>query len=317
MKQKLFSLLLALTASVGMLVNASVKIGDLYYNLDATTQTAEVTNDDIHGNNYEMDTIVIPSSVSYENVTYTVTGIAINAFLFNTVLRHIVIPSSVTNIGKSAFHGCTGLISVTIPNSVTSIGNMAFYQVLNIIYNGDAEGAPWGARCVKGYVDRVLVYEDSNRRTLLACSIKASGAISLPISTTIIKEGAFSDCTGLTEITIPGNVTAINGETFSHCRSLTKVSLPNSVTIIRNQAFYYCTSLTSVTIPNSVTSIGDQVFYRCTGLTSISIPDGVTSIGKQAFYYCTGLTSVTIPKRSRIVAMSFCEPRSCRPTLSS
>lgn len=46
MKQKLFTLLLAVAASVGTMFAwdyERVQIGDLYYNLDATNQTAEVT----------------------------------------------------------------------------------------------------------------------------------------------------------------------------------------------------------------------------------------------------------------------------------
>ena len=99
MKQKLFTLLLAVAASVGTMF-ASTKIGNLYYNLNATDKTAEVTSQftgKYSGN------IIIPSSVTYRSVTY-----------------------SVTSIGSSAFQDCSGLTSVTIPNSVTSIGGSAF-----------------------------------------------------------------------------------------------------------------------------------------------------------------------------------------------
>ena len=47
MKTKLFTLLLAVAASIGTMFAwdyERVQIGDLYYNLDATSQTAEVTS---------------------------------------------------------------------------------------------------------------------------------------------------------------------------------------------------------------------------------------------------------------------------------
>ena len=47
--------------------------------------------------------VVIPSTVTFYNVTY-----------------------NVTSIGNGAFGGCSGLTSITIPNSVESIENEAF-----------------------------------------------------------------------------------------------------------------------------------------------------------------------------------------------
>ena len=99
MKTKLFTFFLALAASVGTIFAESVEIDGMYYNLDATNLTAEVTN---YYASYT-GVIIIPSSVEYENVTY-----------------------SVTSIGLSAFSYCSNLTSVTIPNSVIIIGNSAF-----------------------------------------------------------------------------------------------------------------------------------------------------------------------------------------------
>ena len=134
MTKKLFTLLLAVAASVGTMFAEKVQIGDLYYNLDATNQTAEVTYQK-SGSPYWSTTITtanIPSSVTYNSVTYSVTSIGEGAFCNCTGLTSVTIPNSVTSIGGSAFTMCTGLTSVTIPNSVTSIGRGAFYSCSNL-----------------------------------------------------------------------------------------------------------------------------------------------------------------------------------------
>ena len=71
-------------------------------------------------------TIAIPSSVVYKNETYSVTGIAKEAFDNIQKLSSIVIPNSVISIGSSAFRSCRNLTSIDIPNSVTSIGDDTF-----------------------------------------------------------------------------------------------------------------------------------------------------------------------------------------------
>ena len=114
-------------------------------------------------------------------------------------------------------------------------------------------------------------------------------------SVTIIGEGAFRGCSGLTSVTIPNSVTSIGSAAFQYCSGLTSVTIPNSVTSMGDYAFSHCSGLTSVTIPNSVTSIGNSAFESCSGLTSVTIPNSVTSIRSAAFRYCSGLISVTIP----------------------
>ena len=65
--------------------------------------------------------LVIPVTVTYNEVSYPVTSIGDYAFHKCIGLKSVTIPNSVTSIGDDAFSGCSGLTSVTIGNSVTSI----------------------------------------------------------------------------------------------------------------------------------------------------------------------------------------------------
>ena len=130
MKKKIFTLLLAVAASVGTMFAwdyEHVQIGDLYYNLKED-KTAAVTYElSWSENNYSgLTAATIPASVTYNSVTYSVTSIGERAFYGCSGLTSVTIPNSVTSIGSYAFEDCSGLTSVTIPNSVTSIGMGVF-----------------------------------------------------------------------------------------------------------------------------------------------------------------------------------------------
>lgn len=121
MKRILFILLFL--PMLPLAVCAAVKIGDIYYNLNSSDKTAELVYQRNH--TYSGD-VVIPSSVTYGDVEYSVTGIRGNAFWRSSELTSVTIPSSVTSIGRCAFTQCTELTYISIPNSVTSIGYCAF-----------------------------------------------------------------------------------------------------------------------------------------------------------------------------------------------
>ena len=90
-------------------------------------------------------------------------------------LRTITIPNSVKRIENCAFLNCISL-SVKVPNTVTYVGdngganfNRVFENCLNVIYNGKLKGAPWGAKCLNGYVEGDCVYKDKTMSALVYC----------------------------------------------------------------------------------------------------------------------------------------------------
>ncbi len=321
MKTKLFTLLLAVAVSVGTMFAEKVQIGDLYYNLDATNQTAEVTYKSYTNYKYNegwgITTANIPASVTFNSVTYSVTSIGEDAFAYCSGLTSVTIGNSVTSIGNYAFYGCSALTSVTIPNSVTSIGDRAFYRCSSLtspLYNSHVfvfiPTSYSGAYTIPDGIESIASSAFSGCSALTSVTIPNSvtsigdwafhncsslTAVTIPNSVTSIGDGAFAYCSGLTSVTIGNSVTSIGSSAFRYCSGLTSVTIPNSVTSIGSSAFANCDGLTSVTIPNSVTSIGDKAFYECSSLTSVTIGNSVTSIGSSAFWYCSGLTSVTIP----------------------
>lgn len=78
----------------------------IYYNITSTStpKTVAVTDHDTY---YYSGEIKIPSSVTYNGVTYSVTG-----------------------IGEYAFYYCSNLTSVTIPASITYVGLFAFFVLV-------------------------------------------------------------------------------------------------------------------------------------------------------------------------------------------
>jgi len=273
MRKKLFTLLLAVAASVGTMFAEKVKIGDLYYNLDATNQTAEVA---YHFDQYSGD-IVIPSSVTYNSVSYSVTSIGVEAFSSCSGLTSVTIPNSVTSIGWSAFSGCSSLTSVTIPNNVTSIENrtFAYCSSLTSVTIGNS-------------------VTSIGNDAFFGCSSLTS--VTIPNSVTSIGSSAFERCRSLTSVEIPSSVTNVGNRAFANC-PLEKVYWG-----VADQADYAKEDFSSVGIKvgldasnlnwssvylyawsNSGTTVsaawpGDRVYPNEDGLYTYSIPSTYSTI---------------------------------------
>ena len=86
--------------------------------------------------------IVIPQSVTFKDISYSVTSIEESAFSGCGLITSVIIPDSVTSIGKTIFFNCSSLTKVVIPVSVKRIDEYAFRYcsaLTDITYNGIKE----------------------------------------------------------------------------------------------------------------------------------------------------------------------------------
>ena len=151
----------------------------------------------------------------------------------------VKIPTSVTEIGGYAFDGCSGLTKIEVE-----------------------PGNP--------------VYDSRN-----GCN-----AIIETLTNTLIL--------GCKSTIIPESVTVIGNGAFSGCSGLTSVKIPLSVSEIGYSAFRGCSGLISVKIPESVTKIGDYAFVDCSGLSLLWIGNAIDRIGKYSFDKCERLSTIII-----------------------
>ena len=244
--------------------------------------------------------IIIPSSVTHNGITYDVTGIDRYAFENCKSMYSVNIPSSVKSISGDAFYGCSNLNSIIVDKGNTKYDSR---DKCNAIIATETNTLIRG--CSTTVIPNSVKKLGSS--AFFGCSELKS--ITIPNSVTTIGERAFSGCSRLTSITIPNSVIEINDNAFSGCSGLKKVIVSDIAKwclisfggISANPLGYahhlYSdenTEIKELIIPNSVTSIGGAAFSGCSGLTSVTIPNSVTKIGGNAFYDCSNLMSVTI-----------------------
>ncbi|MBR0527272.1 MAG: leucine-rich repeat protein, partial [Prevotella sp.] len=231
-------LLMALVALLGSITASAYDFSaenaqgqTFYYNITGDN-TVEVTN---NGGNYIYRDVIIPSTVEYNEKTYTVTGIGACAFM-SSFITSITLPNTITKIGGRAFEYCDKLSCLTIPENVTYLGESAFGEypkIQKLYYNArNAEcghSDTWNSLGLEsgalGHSSHCEVIFGENVEVIpayLLCN-NHSKNINIPSGITSIGRYAFSGCDSLTNIVIPQNVTTIGYCAFEDCRRLTTV----------------------------------------------------------------------------------------------
>ncbi len=307
-----------------VVVVASDKVGDLYYDFDTNNLTATVTYESTASSNYSsLTSVVVPATVQFNGVEYKVTAIGASAFRYCSSLTSVTIGENVGSIGLYAFSGCSSLGSLTIPASVNEIGHYAFngctglknlrfedgVETLNLGYKSYSSSGGYGlfSDCALEtlYLGRNIDYIDNSSSYSFDTYPSRYGysafydqpslaSVTIGDNVTALPKYLFYRCEGLTSIDLGNALTAIPDYLCGGCSSLPSVDIPNTVKSIGTYAFNGAESLADLTMSSSVTSIGDNAFYGTTALTNINLPNTLIEIGAYAFYN-SGLASVDIP----------------------
>ncbi len=236
----------------------------LYYNITSSVEpyTVAVTSEDSYGgySSSLIGNLIIPSSVTNEDVSYSVTIISEFAFQNCSELTSVTIPNSVTHIGYHAFRNCTGVMSVTIGNSVTSIYASAFIgcnslteinipnSVISIGLDAFMETG-WYINQSDGilYLDGWCIGYKGNEPT---------GVLDITENTRGIADYAFTDCYGLTSVIFPSSITNIGDCAFYDCNGINSI-YSNAINppIIFSTTFYGVNSNTPVNVPCNQVSV--------------------------------------------------------------
>ena len=263
-----------------------LEVGDTftYQNIVYKVLTNEENNYtvEVSGNALTASTsVVIPGSIQYDEITYSVKAIGAYAFQDCTYLTNIELSQGITTIDDFAFFGANSFRNLDIPSSVTTIGNGAFRKT------GIAE------------ITIPATVQSMGTNLFRQNDYLISAYIYAPI--TELGDCAFSECTYLNNVKLPDTLTTVNYQAFNQCSRLSSINLHQGITTIGQMAFRLCTSLTELVIPSTVTSIGSSILSGCSALTDVTIyakttvVDGsfsnCTALEKVKAYYSTGVSS--------------------------
>lgn len=252
---------------------------------------------------------------------YPVVAVDEMAFIANSDICSLTLPSSIRTIGKYAFQKCSALRTAVI--EAGDIGDRAFMECKNLHTVVLGEGVTSiGKEAFKG--------------------CKKLKSVTLPNSLTSLAQGAFFECPNIEYINIPTSMTVIENNSFFYFKNVRRFHIHKWVSRIEDGAFAYCNSVEQYTVdeenpffkaingdlytkdgstliayasgkkdteflvPEGVLHIGMAACAGSASLKSIELPEGVLSIKFEAFGLCPSLESVTIPRSVTDVDRSIC-----------
>lgn len=188
---------------------------------------------------------------------------SIGAYAFSSAksLKEVVLPQSLTfldqysfqncysihtftigpnllTIAQHALNGCFSLTNLYVPDNVTDVRYLAFHWIPNVAFSEDRADKPVaGARTVNGIVEEPMVYSDSEKTILSACSAFAKGYVRVNDGVKTINDHAFYTCFAITAVELPNSVDSVGEHAFDDCDALETLIIGSGLRITDWYAF--------------------------------------------------------------------------------
>lgn len=307
-------------------------IDNMGYYLDQDHKVAACTG--LEARDVEIEDLVIPSTVRYNDVTYAVVALYDNRYDQNKV-RTLTLPRTLRHINNDGLSDYRAITDLEIPANVERMGHNVVYncpQLRRIKVNAEVPPTLESLND-EYYYYRIIIPRESfhayrlvnawNNRTVLiggdeGVTVSTGKIAAGDLGHVVIEEAGYlqevnkliiegelnvddwskiKQMTNLTELDLSkALIDEIPNEAFNGRWAIDKVLLPPTLKKIGTYAFQG-TALTSVNIPDNVETIEGYAFSNARQLQEVHLPDSLTSLGRYAFSACRSLRTVKIPTK--------------------
>lgn len=263
--------------------------------------------------------IVVPNTITKNDVVCTVIGIADEAFNQNGNLTGITLNEDLQTIGSKAF-AQTAIPALNMGAKVQQVGTDFHYKATSLAEITVDENNPY--LCAENSLlmtkdkKEVIGFPVANPATELIIPdevelvrndavnrCKNLKRIVIGSGCKHIERNAFDNCTEATELILGDNIEDIGFQAFRSFKSVTELQFPKNLKFLYDYAFSFTWALKEAVLPEGLEWLCGGAFNRCDALERVELPSTLTFVGQWPFQDCGAMTEL-VSKAENPVALS-------------